>query len=189
MNLFIYVYACLLVFSISSFNLYKTDRSKTSLEYDCLDYYVSDGIVTYIPMESLAHQLIAYCIRPSTENESWEIPKMIDMQNLTFDMLNNDSITGEQLLAWSASIELVERYKAFILGKSENDRFEVYYNCTSPWFGKHCQYHFWETTMIEEVNAIFLLKDYESPKDSTCYTLLPVSLSLHRLISNVELES
>jgi hypothetical protein len=178
MNLLVCLYTCLLIPSISSFNLYKTDRSKTSLEYDCLDYYVLDTIITYIPIDSLAHQLIAYCVRPSTENELLEIPKMIDMQNLTFDMLNNDSITGEQLLAWSASIELVERYEAFILGKSENDRFEVYYNCTSPWFGKHCQYSFWDATMMTEaVDSIFMFKEGERPDDVTCYELLSVSFN------------
>lgn len=179
MNLFLsFFIALLLSYSISSFNLYKTDRSKSLLEYDCLDYYVTGMSIPFVSTDSLAHQLIAYCIRPSIEQtyQSFDISEMINVKNFTFEMLKNANITSEQLLIWSASIDLAERYEAFVMGKSDDDRWEIFLNCTSLQFGHNCQYSLWDaTTIAEVVDNHFFYKDDESPSDVTCYEHLPVS--------------
>ncbi|CAF4856384.1 unnamed protein product, partial [Rotaria sp. Silwood1] len=46
-------------------------------------------------------------------------------------------VTSTQLLNWSASIDIAEKYE--IKGA---DSTEIFYNCSSPWFGSKCQYRF-----------------------------------------------
>lgn len=185
--LFFFLHVCSVICRFNTFNLYRTDQSETSLEYDCLDYYVLDDIVEYSKINSWAHQLITCCIRPSTDDEQMPAPhrpegrEYIDAQNLTFDTLKNGNITGEQLLAWSATIELVERYEAFLMGKSELVMSEVYYNCTAGWLGNLCEYTFksWgEVTFIDIVYCMFKYRTSSEADSTNCYVLLKVTLSL-----------
>lgn len=142
------LYTCLLMSHMAMFNLYKTKKLETSLEYDCLDYYVKNSTVEYDSRRLCAYQVMAYCIRPSCKNERsmtlqrLENQEFIKGQNFTFNQLKNQNITGEQLLAWLATIDLAERYEAYLVDKSEVDGSEVYYNCTASWFGNRCEYTF-----------------------------------------------
>jgi hypothetical protein len=113
----------------------------------CLLYYVLDDFIDYGDPYVLAHQLIPYCIR-STEEEYdiIEFNNTID-SSYTFSQLRKQNITSQLLLSWSASIELAEEYQIFLNNKSdslwltENDE-TLFYNCTQPWFGPHCQFAF-----------------------------------------------
>ncbi|CAF4073942.1 unnamed protein product [Rotaria sp. Silwood2] len=58
------------------------------------------------------------------------------VNKISFKELSEQSITSEQLLNWSAPIDLAERYEM------NNHSSELFYNCSSPWFGSKCQYRF-----------------------------------------------
>ncbi|CAF3969175.1 unnamed protein product [Rotaria sp. Silwood2] len=47
-------------------------------------------------------------------------------------------VTSAQLLSWFAPLDVAERYEKN-RGIGSND---IFYNCSSPWFGSHCQYKF-----------------------------------------------
>ncbi|CAF1087019.1 unnamed protein product [Rotaria sordida] len=151
----------------------------TSLQYDCLDYYVEEDIVSYNNPEPLAYQLIAYCIRLEDRSELSEtLPAkhLIKGRSFTFIDLNNQNITGEQLLDWAATIELVERYEAYLVGDSTTNGSDLYYNCTNDWFGNACEYSFYQAkdkrTLIDVVYYTFNEKEFASPEHVSCYKLL-----------------
>lgn len=184
----------LLMTSIRGYlNLYHTDRynDPTSLQYDCLDYYVDDNIVSYkVIYDALAHQLIAYCIRL---DDQYKKPKKIVANisihgyNYTFLYLKNESITGQQLLSWTATIELVERYEAYLMSDSTAGDHELYYNCTKNWFGNTCEYSFNEMKSIETLQTVvhehFSMKDWAPLEHISCYTLLEVGLTNFSLLT------
>jgi hypothetical protein len=70
--------------------------------------------------------------------KQFHVHKTFD-QSLTFVELQENNISSEMLLSWSASIDLAERYQIFLNNisnsflSSENET--VFYNCTSEWFG------------------------------------------------------
>ncbi|CAF0863283.1 unnamed protein product [Didymodactylos carnosus] len=55
--------------------------------------------------------------------------------NINFTELYRQGVTSAQLLDWSAPIDVAERYE-----KNGENSSEVFYNCSSPWFGPTCQY-------------------------------------------------
>ncbi|CAF1284435.1 unnamed protein product [Rotaria sordida] len=161
---------------ICSFDQYD---NPTSLQYDCLDYYVEEDIVSYNNPEPLAYQLIAYCIRLENRSElSKTLPAkhLIKGRSFNFIDLNNQNITGEQLLDWAATIELVERYEAYLVGDSTTNGSDLYYNCTNDWFGNACEYSFYQAkdkrTLIDVVYYTFNEKEFASPEHVSCYKLL-----------------
>ncbi|CAF3844736.1 unnamed protein product [Rotaria sp. Silwood1] len=85
------------------------------------------------------NQLTPYCRRPDNDEKEAEISVILDdniANNITFKELSEQGVTSEQLLNWSAPIDLVERYER------NNRSSELFYNCSSPWFGSKCQYQF-----------------------------------------------
>ncbi len=128
-------------FSQYSFNMYNINHRPDGY---CLLYYVLDDIVDYKPMYILAHQLIRYCLRSLEENyDIIELKKTTD-PGYNFTELRKKHITSQLLLSWSASIELAEEYQIFLNNKSNLliERKTLFYNCTQPWFGPHCQFMF-----------------------------------------------
>ena len=66
-------------------------------------------------------------------------------RNLTFEELRQENITSNELLIWSASIDLVEEYEFYLNELNPSMSLfgnEVFYNCTKPWFGVRCEYSF-----------------------------------------------
>ncbi|CAF2631430.1 unnamed protein product [Rotaria sp. Silwood2] len=85
------------------------------------------------------NQLTPYCRRPDNDEKQEEISYIFGKNianNITFKELSEQGITSEQLLNWSAPIDLVERYEM------NSQTSELFYNCSSSWFGSKCQYRF-----------------------------------------------
>ena len=112
------------------------------LQSDCLHYYVQNSTVTYQDLADVVNELIPYCFRPNNV-----IQKLYDDFSevtgilLNFDQLRRINITALDLLSWSISIDLAERYQ-FYLNELNPSLIERFYNCTPPWFGDFCQYSF-----------------------------------------------
>ncbi|CAF2975188.1 unnamed protein product [Rotaria sp. Silwood2] len=149
--------------SLSGFNLYHTDYLRNDLDLDCLHYH------TY--KQGLAHQLIEYCIRS-------ELDKYISYDSgqhraFTFENLSKQNITSEELYEWSAPVDLIENYQIYLDNNSAPSRF-LFYNCTFPWFGSHCEYSFDEPELSfeKQVNKRFEANsnDFRIPDMLPCYT-------------------
>ena len=176
---------CSLVPLTFSQNLYNTDpyHESTILQYDCLDYYVYDNIVQYNVTKPFAHRLIGYCVRPTNNSERemrrWKSDNkpLHASSSYNFKTLRDKQITSQQLLAWSTSIELPERYEMYLINDSVFNGLDLYYNCTRLWFGDMCEYAFSlfsEITLRELVYHTFEYKSEYTPADVPCYRLLEV---------------
>ena len=87
-------------------------------------------------------EVIPYCFRPANNfDETIKVSINPFSQKLSFKELFLANITAQQLLYWSVSIEIVERYQ-FYLNEENSSLDEYFYNCTEPWFGLQCQYSF-----------------------------------------------
>ncbi|CAM4828686.1 unnamed protein product [Rotaria magnacalcarata] len=161
-------------------NLYSTDRTMddTSLQYDCLFYRVRHEKLAFQELSNIIDNTIPYCFRPDNETEMFSS----DLTNLsdrifTFDELRRHNITTQQLLSWSAPIDLVEQYQ-FYLDESNSSLSllsnELFYNCTKPWFGLRCQYSFEfseELSIYNIVEAEFSRKASYSESSKMLITL------------------
>jgi hypothetical protein len=163
----------------SLYHLYYTDQISSidgNLQYDCLDYFVRDNIVKYGKSSGFSYQIIHYCFRPVIPcDRGMKNNTVVRGKLITFRELREKQTTSAELLRWSASIDLVERYESY-----DRSFGELFYNCTSPWFGDDCQYTFghskWSFSAI--VKQTFLSKlgfDTQLPTDYTnlsCYVHL-----------------
>ncbi|CAF1678583.1 unnamed protein product, partial [Adineta ricciae] len=121
--------------------LYYSNEHKLSYPtFDCLyvHYYISSKLIDLL-RDRPSSQLDAYCRRPENyerENTiSYETDENI-AKIISFYDLKEQGVTSEQLLAWFAPIDIVEKYE-------KNDiTSNFFYNCSSPWFGSFCQYKF-----------------------------------------------
>ncbi|UJR17411.1 hypothetical protein I4U23_004306 [Adineta vaga] len=89
-------------------NLYDTEQIITTnmMGYDCLHYYARGENVD-IRYDTSIKQVIKYCIRPTDNIDIvWTNSGTIYHNNFTFDQLRFLNVTTEQLLFWSASIDL-----------------------------------------------------------------------------------
>jgi hypothetical protein len=148
-----YLYWIMFIFLLSmvpttALELYRTDRINKNatlcqfIYYDCLLYHVSDTIVAYGSVG--ARGIIPYCMRPlAAKNISEERSGHVG-EVILFEYLRKDGVREEDLLSWSAPVDLVEMYLAYV---EKSDVFssaatQVFYNCTPLWFGSHCEYTF-----------------------------------------------
>ncbi|CAF3131399.1 unnamed protein product [Rotaria sp. Silwood2] len=103
----------------------------------------ASGLVYWIPcgrsrpttFRSQINQLTPYCRRPDNDDKEEETSDTFNeniASNITFEKLSEQGVTSEQLLKWSALIDLAERYE------TNNQSSELFYNCSSPWFGLKC---------------------------------------------------
>ncbi|CAF1198072.1 unnamed protein product, partial [Didymodactylos carnosus] len=132
---------CLVSFMIldARYSLYHSDdRQDLKSTFDCLYAYlrdyVEDGDARYI----INYHLIPYCQRldQNEEQENLSIRSYENVENnINFTELYRQGVTSAQLLGWSAPIDVAERYE-----KNGENSSEVFYNCSSPWFGPTCQY-------------------------------------------------
>ena len=121
----------------TQFNLYNTDVTLDvdRLQIHCL--YLYDWFRFHLLEKS------EFCL--SLTNISGHIwnDNFINIRdrNFTFNELRQLKITSNQLLLWSATIDLVEKYQYYI--DYQNNSYlseEIFFNCTKPWFGPRCQY-------------------------------------------------
>ncbi|CAF3923753.1 unnamed protein product [Rotaria sordida] len=160
--------------SISRFNLYHRDDGK-----DCLYYNAIDDVVTHVSGLPIAPQIIPYCIESIECTEANEsIEKSVSW---TFVELKEKQVSSEDLLSWSAPIDLAERYEIFLNNPnvSYSPLQTIFHNCSEAWFGFQCEYTFDEKyrTFSELVLDFFAGKsDYRPDSkwtNGTCYTYLP----------------
>ncbi|CAF1399992.1 unnamed protein product [Adineta ricciae] len=123
--------------------------------YDCIHYFSMDLTFT---------DIVKYCIRPANESNLFDIAyEDISEPTMTFDELSRLNVTSSDLLRWSSSIDLVERYQAYLDHSTVSNRSnEMFMNCTRPWFGSQCQYSFDMTMNFDDVISL----------PPTCYILL-----------------
>ncbi|CAF0920155.1 unnamed protein product [Adineta ricciae] len=155
-----------------SFRLYYTEQM--TLQYDCLYYKVLDDIVLYTyyePNFQSPYQIISYCIRPSILEEKNLIVKGDIFSEYTFEELKFElKITNSNdLFIWQAPIDLIELYETYLNGQNLELKDTKFYNCTSGWFGKLCQYSFdkyFQTSFHDIVKDTFTVKIHGFHKKS-----------------------
>ncbi|CAF1516605.1 unnamed protein product [Adineta ricciae] len=119
-------------------NMYNVDQA---LDNHCLDYIVNFA-------SPWQQQIISFCFRPSTQSEriSYLTWNNTADRHFTFEMLYEENITSQDLLQWSATVDLAERYQIYLERKKDFASFEdeqyLFYNCSWPWFGPLCQFSF-----------------------------------------------
>jgi hypothetical protein len=115
------------------YSLYHSDNRYEL--YDCLYAYLKDTITFEMMPHAIDYHLIPYCRQLDQIEEYHDLSNVNKM--ITFAELYRQGITSLQLLDWSSSIDIAERYEKD--GQYSN---EVFYNCSSTWFGSMCQYKF-----------------------------------------------
>ncbi|CAF1297509.1 unnamed protein product [Adineta steineri] len=125
-------------------NFYHTDEAinSNSLQYNCLNYRVHREKPAYSKLLDMIDGVIPYCFRPVYYFErALETSANPLSQKLSFEQLRLAHTTPEQLISWSSSIDVTQRYR-FYLNEPNAEFNEDLYNCTEPWFGPWYQYSF-----------------------------------------------
>ncbi|CAF3357480.1 unnamed protein product [Rotaria sp. Silwood2] len=130
----------------TQYSLYYSDiRSGSYLTFDCLYDQFIEGEKNVYSSYIMNKQLISYCRRPDSDEQEEEMSDISDeniANTITFKELSKQGITSEQLLNWSAPMDVAERYAM------NNKSSELFYNCSFPWFGSKCQYRFVYNTSL-----------------------------------------
>ncbi|CAF1271523.1 unnamed protein product [Rotaria sp. Silwood1] len=121
----------------------KTQSSDKPFGFDCLYYRVTKEKLAYQELSNIINELIPHCFRPINTSESL-FRNLVNKrdQYLTFEELRISNISIEELISWSAPIDLVEKYQLYLDEMDLSLSNELYYNCSKPWFGLKCQYSF-----------------------------------------------
>ena len=108
-----------------------------NLHFDCLIYFHREEKFAYQHFSHLVEDFLPYCFRSSVE----PFLNTVD-RRFTFKELRDDRITVEDLLSWSASMELAEDYQFYLNEGNHSLSKRIFINCSDPWFGDQCQYAF-----------------------------------------------
>ena len=157
------------------FTMYSSDQyQESNAIFDCIYAYLYDNAKSIGEPNTHNYQLIPYCRRPDMSEKQTDIDNFSTNhgQMISFVLLKKQGITSEQLLTWMAPIDVAERYE-----KYNGNTQDIFYNCSSPWFGSLCQYKFDYDTLVsfaDIVNLTFTshLKLCHSMENSTCYPFL-----------------
>ncbi|CAF4741191.1 unnamed protein product, partial [Rotaria sp. Silwood2] len=160
----------------TQYSLYYSDiRQSSYLTFDCLYNQIIEGELDEYSSYIINNQLTPYCRRPNYDEKEEEISDIL-IENIankiTFKELSKLGVTSEQLLNWSAPIDLAERYEM------NNQSSELFFNCSSPWFGLKCQYRFVYNlslpfNKIVEYSVISRTGIITDVSVTTCYPFLP----------------
>ncbi len=158
-------------------NVYMYDQvSELQLQNTCFHYHVTNTIIGYeLPMKPVL-EIIEYCLRPLNETPIEESYPTSNITIWTFEKLREKQISSEQLYAWSAPIDTIERYEDYLNNPSAKVSTQVFYNCTHQFFGEYCQYSFdWSISFPQIVVNMFQLKEYaiDIEPNIPCYVHLP----------------
>ncbi|CAF4069640.1 unnamed protein product, partial [Rotaria magnacalcarata] len=96
-------------------------------------------------------------------------------QNFTFDELHRLNITSHEILLWSSSIDLAERYQYYVDQSIRSIELnEQFFNCTPPMFGSRCQYSFELVSNVADMtlNVLWQSDMTDAVTHRTCYILL-----------------
>ncbi|CAF1150052.1 unnamed protein product [Didymodactylos carnosus] len=159
--------------TVACLHLYESDidLSDKRDHYDCL-YYFTDNLLDQ-------YHLIPYCVRPSSNDDRF-VPTNHPTEPIMFFQLRQSNVNSRDLYKWSAPIDLIERYQEYLEtdGVTRSDN-QLFYNCSSLWFGTTCQYTLDSLETFEDiVQERFLLKTDVPLKEvleitnGTCYTNL-----------------
>ena len=132
-------------------------------DHDCLDFYPiwKYNEMPYSAVSKRSHQIIPFCRRDSIIDGTIVVGD--DVLSYTFNELNNRNVTSQELVEWSAPIELAELYQAYL--ESNNSQLKHaaslrFYNCSPTGrFGYFCQYYF-PTSVSRLFNQIFMKKSF-----------------------------
>jgi hypothetical protein len=157
------------------YSLYHSDISQTSYPtFDCLYAYLIDAGKEIGSRYVRNYHLIPYCRRPNIDEKQEEVRYVINgniAQTITFAQLRKQGVTSQELLDWFATIDVAERYEM------NNSDFDIFHNCSSPWFGSMCQYQFGFDSSLSFgnlVKTIFTnyLEIIYNGTSGTCYRFL-----------------
>ena len=143
--------------SAAQLNLFNTNpiHNRNDLQFDCLHYHVSnEKLNVYQEFADVVEDMIPYCIRlVARSDRSWETLTEIFGRKVAFEELYLANLTTRHLLAWSNTIDVVERYQLY-LDDPRNSSNDYFFNCTEPWFGLWCQYSFDLTVESKSISNI-----------------------------------
>ena len=162
------------------FNMYIIDSRQDG---HCLLYY--ENRIDSRSSDTLAHEIIPFCLRSLEESTliaDLNFHNKIDT-NYTFAELRDKNISSQMLLSWSASIDLAERFEIFLSrnissfslpSSPSSAKDQLFYNCTSQWFGPRCRFAFDAQTSWQSFDRIvrthFHSKSaHEKNGQLTCY--------------------
>ena len=124
--------------------------------FDCLSNFAVDSGIS---------PKMKYCIRPgeALSERRTEVASHHHSQ-FSFAELHASNVTSSEILSWSSSIDLAEDYQHYVEQFPRSDLSkELFFNCTSPWFGSQCQYAVEMDRRSTSTNEII---------GQTCYILL-----------------
>lgn len=172
-----------------SFILYHTEHETNSFRHDCLYYYVQESRVESAISKGVVHEIIEYCLRPLIDPVHKTSIHNYEESGTAFNTLCTQNITSRQLLAWSAPIDLVESYQAYLEGAPLPS--SLFYNCSSPYFGHDCRYSFFfndlYSSFSDVVKITFMAKrkfggSLNTITNLTCYMHLECHHTIARCI-------
>ena len=125
------------------FNVYFTDEQyESNLIYNCLYYNAAEHLAGIEHGWVGLSQIIPYCIRSKPDGKLTFTSLNKNSSSYTFNELRLKQITSEQLVEWSAPIDLAEHYQMYFHNSNELLVNETFNNCSRPWFGQFCQFRF-----------------------------------------------
>lgn len=152
--------------------------------YNCLYYSAAEHLARFEHGWVGLSQIIPYCIRPEPDEDLTLTFLNVNSASYTFSELRLKQITSEQLVEWSASIDLVENYEMYLRNSNELSANETFHNCSRPWFGQFCQFKFDEDRSFNDmVKMTFFSKEMHASyvlevTNHTCYIHLNCSTGL-----------
>ncbi|CAF1524238.1 unnamed protein product [Didymodactylos carnosus] len=169
-KLIILKFALFLPFVLSStpsYSVYETSSLSGQSQYDCL-YWANANYV-----------ILNYCIRPNDSETINFSPyqSAINGKRYAFYELYQLNISSYDFYQWSAPINLIEKYQMYHDNITNSLDYELYYNCSKPWFGTFCQYTLNSIESFDQIIAErFQSRIKYEPTDvikitnGTCYT-------------------
>jgi hypothetical protein len=157
------------------YSLYHSHISHTSYPtFDCLYAYLIDVGKEIGSRYIRNYHLIPYCRRPDINEKQEQITYIMNeniRESISFGELKKQGITSQQLLEWFVPIDIAEKYEM-----NTND-FDVFYNCSLPWFGSKCQYQFKYNSSLSFGNIVEInFENYPETMHNitigTCYRFL-----------------
>ncbi|CAF3390101.1 unnamed protein product [Rotaria sp. Silwood2] len=157
--------------------LYNTNHnSKTN--FDCFYASIIDDLNQTDRTFLRTNYLTPYCLRPLSNDSIGENLTLIQgyVENVVmFKTLRSQGINSEHLLQWSISIDIIEQYAIYLITNDTKFDDISFYNCSTSWFGSHCQYTFGSNIFIESFGD-FIVSLFNNRKQyhkkliiNTCY--------------------
>jgi len=97
---------------------------------------------------------------------------------ITFANLRSQRISSQELLKWSIVIDIIEEYAQYLITNDKQFDEIHFSNCSSLWFGSHCQYTFGLQDSIQSfgdfvVSSMNTRKNFQRKlKINSCYPFL-----------------